>query len=300
MILAALRTRTKVVAMRLRCSTIIAMAAALAASSCLKVAAATPNPLYYGGPVVSNANVVMVNWGATVPSGTQSGMQAFYADIVRSDYWSILGDYSTTFGGGTNQRIGGGTFYGMVTITPANTATTLTDTQVNLELLSQIGAGHIPAPTQDAAGNINTVLMVHFPPTISISFQGGLSCVTYCAYNSTITDGSLKIGVGVIPEQGNSGQCQRGCGGTTDLEAATLTSSDTLANVVTDPQVALASGIGAPLAWVDLNNGQIGDLCRTSSASATIDATSYAVRPLWSLKISSCASIGDVFENGFE
>jgi hypothetical protein len=252
--------------------------------------AVAPNLTYRGGPVVSNAQIVMVNWNSSVPAYVQSGMPAFYSDIVRSDYWGILEEYSTA-----TQRIRFGTFAQSYTITPVKTSSTLTDADVNTELANQISAGHLPTPSLDASGNVNTVFMVHFPSTISISLQGSLSCVAFCAYNSTFTSGTLKVGVGVIPEQGNGGQCKRACGGSTDFEAETLTSMSVLANVVTDPQV----GVNV-LSWYDDNNGELAFLCQSPAVTVPANGNTYAVFPLWSQHAGVCTSVGYVFRSGFD
>jgi hypothetical protein len=87
--------------------------------------------VYYGGPVVSNAQVVMVNWGANVPIAAQNLLPVFYGDIVQSDYWTIFTEYGTNIlandgGAGTNQQIGFGSFAGMFTIAPVKCSGTST------------------------------------------------------------------------------------------------------------------------------------------------------------------------------
>jgi hypothetical protein len=69
---------------------------------------------YDGGPVVSNAQVVLVNWSMDV-STEQAAMPAFYTDIVTSDYWSIFEQYGTPTT--PSQAIGFGTF--VMTVTPS-------------------------------------------------------------------------------------------------------------------------------------------------------------------------------------
>jgi hypothetical protein len=66
---------------------------AAAVSACLDAAGAELD--WGGGPVVSNAQVVMINWSADV-TPEQAAMPAFYADIVQSDYWTILSGRTRT------------------------------------------------------------------------------------------------------------------------------------------------------------------------------------------------------------
>jgi hypothetical protein len=252
--------------------------------------AVSPNLTYNGGPVVSNAQVVMVNWNSSVPAGVQTGMPAFYADILHSDYWGILEEYSTPA-----QQVRFGAFVESHTITPLHTQTSLTDADINSELTTQIAAGHLPVPVLDAGGAVNTIFMVHFPANIHISAGGGSSCVQFCAYNSTFTYGALKVGTGIVPEQGSTSACNRGCGGSTDFEAATLTSMAVLANVVTNPQAGVNN-----IAWYDVNYGELGFICQSPVVSVPANGNSFAVYPLWSQRAHACTSTGYLFKDGFE
>src|SRR5471032_2848083 len=175
--------------------------------------------VYYGGPVLSNAEVVMVNWGSNVPSAVQTGMPAFYSDAVQSDYWTIFREYATNIIAhdglqGSNQQIGLGSFAGVVTISPVQCSGTLSCTvtaaEVSAELTSQVTAGVLPAPTTDEAGNVNTVYMVHFSPQVTIALNSEQSCVNFCGASATFSFGGLTVPAGIIPDQG--GSCSLICG----------------------------------------------------------------------------------------
>ena len=62
----------------------------------------------------------MVNWGTNVPTAIQNTFPQFYADIVRSNYWTTMLQYSTAgLNGldgqpGSNQQIGMGSYVGAV------------------------------------------------------------------------------------------------------------------------------------------------------------------------------------------
>ena len=60
--------------------------------------------------------------------------------------------YNTNISGGTGQIFGNGTFAGLFQIVPSagNNGSTITDTQIQSELLAQINAGHLPGPVLDA------------------------------------------------------------------------------------------------------------------------------------------------------
>ena len=81
---------------------------------------------YYGGPVISSANVLAVFWGNNVVSDIKSGIGEFYNALTRSDLMTWMDQYNTTGKSldgrdGTNQRIGKGSYLGAVTISPAKT-----------------------------------------------------------------------------------------------------------------------------------------------------------------------------------
>jgi hypothetical protein len=273
--------------------------------------AITPTPNYYGGPVLSNAQVVMVNWGSGVPALVQSSMPMFYTDVMRSDYFGILEEYSTNILAsdglaGSNQQIRFGSFLESDTIAPAHCGSagvtcTLTEAQLQTELSDQITAGHLPAPALDANGHPNTVYMVHFDPkvTITLTGSGSASCAIYCAAESKFTYGALTLPVGIIPDQTSASACYPGCGGATSLQAETLTSMEELVNAVTnaDPDF---STIGRPLAWLDPINGLVGDLCRGSSVQVTANGNPYTVWKIWSKKSQQCNFIGYLFRSSFD
>ena len=109
---------------------------------------------YFGGPVISSVHVVLVLYGPgaylpNIAGTTTPTMANFYNDITKSTFFDMLSEYSTTgvtaVGGtaGTNQFIGHGFFDGQFSITPAtvNNGATITDNQIQAELLSQVNAG---------------------------------------------------------------------------------------------------------------------------------------------------------------
>src|SRR5260370_42039115 len=117
-------------------------------------------------------HVVRVLWG-TGGSGTGVGqflaegkntsspsMATFYQGVLNSSYvdWLVEYDTCTTDNGGgqgTNQSIGRGAFVSQAAITPSNHSNPIDDTAIQAELAAQIQAGHLPAPTHDAAVNNN-------------------------------------------------------------------------------------------------------------------------------------------------
>jgi len=257
---------------------------------------------YYGGKVVSNAKVVQVLWGTGFSADVQTNLAPFYSSVLASPYIDWLSEYSTVgLNGfvdglpGSNQRIGRGAFVGTYPITPSNTATTLTNVQVQTEIAAQINAGHLPAPTFDWQGDVNTIYMIDFPSGLKITIDGAQSCVQFCAIFDTLTFNGKSVGLGMIPDI-TSGGCQGGCGtSATALNNITWVHSFELIQIITDTEIGLASTVARPIAWYDngsspSDQGNIADVCNGSTA--TIGG--YTVAKGWSQTLNNCiAALGN-------
>lgn len=256
---------------------------------------------YFGGPVVSNAHVVQVLYGSgnflpQVTVTTTPSMASFFGDILgtNSGYINLLTQYNTPATGGTNQTIGNGTFDGLFQIVPAaaNNGTTITDTQIQAELLAQITAGHLPAPLLDAAGNVNTIYMTYFPHGKTITQGGSSSCVGggFCAYHGTTSNlfNSKHLLYGVLPDMQAGSGCDLGCGNGTVFGNYTSVSSHELTEAITDADVGIATTFAPPLAWYDMVNGEIGDICNAQQGTYTANGTAYTIQLEFSNAASNC------------
>jgi uncharacterized repeat protein (TIGR01451 family) len=261
---------------------------------------------YWGGPVISNLQVVVAFWGPNVVTtsaadGTAT-LNQFYADIVTSRYFDTLAEYTTAGIAGedgvstSNQIIGRGTFGGAFTIHPSVcpgglTPCTITDTQVQTELTNQINSHALPAPQTDAHGIINTYYAIYFPPNVTIALTPTVqSCVTggFCAYHS---DTASLIPYGVVPDF-STGGCTLGCGLGTLFQRLTHASSHELAEAVTDAEVGSAGPFAPPLGWYDFppNLGEIADVCDPLSAGITAGSNNYTVEPVFSNLQNDCVT----------
>ncbi|HWZ42773.1 MAG TPA: hypothetical protein VNW97_04820, partial [Candidatus Saccharimonadales bacterium] len=178
---------------------------------------------YFGGPVISNVHVVQVLYGSGsydthVSSTATPSLASFYGDLTgTSGFVGLLTQYNTPASGGTGQTIGNGVFDGLFSIVPsaANSGSTVDDSQIQAELLAQINAGHLPAPVADAAGNVNTIFMIFFPPGVTITQGGSSSCVSggFCAYHGTTSNtlGGKNVLYGVHPDMQAGSGCAQGC-----------------------------------------------------------------------------------------
>ena len=233
---------------------------------------------YYGGPVLEHPKVVAVFWGS-VDAQTAANAGDFYGSFLKSAAFNWLSEYDTdlkSVGGspGTAQHIGPGSFEKAVHIAPATRSKSLTDAQVEKELAAQIRKRALPAP------DANTVYMIHFAPGIHIELQGSKSCQSggFCGYHSAFKTGRRRIAYSVLPDMGDGSGCDTGCRGSTPFDRVSAVASHELVEATTDPEVGLASGLGAPLAWYDANGGEIGDLC----VGKTGHVNGYVVQKEWS------------------
>lgn len=251
--------------------------------------------LYYGGKVIPNAKVYVVHWTSAVAPGGDLG--AFYDAITNSTYLDWLNEYDTDItptgtGGsatGTHQLIGRGVYGGTFTIapsaanaggpcpatTPAGTDTCLTDAQVQNELNAQLAAGHLP-PSDE-----NALYMTYFPPHTFIASAGTGSCISsgFCGYHGTFKNATREFYYGVLPDHGPGSGCDTGCGsGSSNFDNLTSTSAHELCEAITDAEVGIVpntSNLG--LGWYDNQNGEIGDLCGSTS-----QVTGFTVQNIFS------------------
>jgi uncharacterized protein (TIGR03382 family) len=264
----------------------------------LSPSARATNLVYYGGRVISHVQVVQVEWGPNVDAAVKTGLPGFYTAITQSEYLDWLEEYDTHRNGndglpGSNQVIGRGSFVSAVTITPSNTATSITDADIQAELAAQVAAGTLPAPHVDANGYVDTIYMFDFPPGISITGPGanGTSCVDFCAYHGTwqAPAGPEAWAGKTVPysvQPDFSGGCANGCGtAPANFDNQTSYHAHQLVEAITDTDIGLVSTtVGRPIAWYDSANGEIGDICNQQQGTVA----GYTVQKEWSNSLNQC------------
>jgi len=273
---------------------------------------ATPGPVglaapagahlsYFGGPIITNVQVIQVLYGSgsynsQVAGNTSPTMGNFFADITSTGLISLLQQYNTPVSGGTGQTFGNGTFAGLFQIVPAagNNGSTITDAQIQSELLAQITAGHLPAPVNDAQGNPNTLYMIYFPPGKTISQGGSNSCQAggFCAYHGTTSSlfNSKHVLYGVLPDMQAGSGCSTGCGTSTVFGNYTSVTSHELVEAMTDADVGIAATFGPPLGWYDMTNGEIGDICNGQQGTYVANGTTYTIQLEFSNSANNCVN----------
>jgi hypothetical protein len=174
----------------------------------------------------------------------------------------------------------------------SNNGSTITDTQIQSELLAQITAGHLPAPALDAAGNPNTLYMIFFPPGKTISQGGSNSCQAggFCAYHGTTSTlfSGKNVLYGVMPDMQAGSGCSSGCGTSTVFGNYTSVTSHELTEALTDAFVGIATTFAPPLAWYDMTNGEIGDICNGQQGSYVANGTTYTIQLEFSNSANNC------------
>ncbi|HEX8794683.1 MAG TPA: hypothetical protein VF765_27240, partial [Polyangiaceae bacterium] len=264
---------------------------------------------YYGGPLLQNAQIYMVNWGANVESAITTTMPNFYNDVVQSTYWDWLAEYNSMglAGTTTNQGISRGTYAGARTITPSmgdcTTGTepgcTIFDSDIQTELNAQITAGQLPAPAAGCDGQDMTIYMINFNPLVTLfDPSGNPSCnpangtttQAFCAYHGTATRSTGNYAYGVIPSMVSGPCANAGCGAAGGINNETAVTSHELAEAATDTDVGLATTFGPPLAWYAnaTNCGEIGDICNGQQATITVGGATWTVQKLYDNASHSC------------
>jgi hypothetical protein len=282
--------------------------AGLCLARCAPSPATTPDLVYYGGPVVSHARIVPVNWNSNVDATLQAGLPEFYADLSQSRYWDLLAQYSTA--GltppdtlpGSGQLIARGSVNAAVTLDPAAcpasvvSSCLLAESDIDTELNLQIDQGLLPAPALDATGNVDTVYMINFPANVQVQLAGTPgpeSCVDFCSANTTLVRNALNVALGIVMDYSAGSGCGLGCGSAPSaLSLATVNAGNALANAVTDPQLGLADTVARPLAWLDSNTGQVAEFCGSTETTLTsLDGLrTWTIGEIWSSHDQLCAA----------
>jgi hypothetical protein len=258
--------------------------------------ASATNLLYYGGPVVHSAHVVLVQWGSHVRStytDSSSGDPGFFRylasqDGSTSDIGGVLAQYMDTTGHNSQNHF---SFGGSVQITPPAVATTppsVTDSDIKAALASNISSGTLPTPS---GNGLSTVYVVLFPPNDNVCFDGGCAydpSSGFCAYHGSFSlSGSTHVLYAAMPDDGpgtpNSGYCGWG----TDINNQTSVVSHEVAETINDPLVAESPGYGPPLGWYDpsANQGEIADKC---DGAPLVGNGPWTVEPVWSNLDGNC------------
>lgn len=223
-------------------------------------AAAAPELTYRDGPLLGNAEVAALYWGAqwrNEPLATlATRLDAFLDFVLESELIDQLGEYSVP-----GAAIGHGSRVASSVLDSVPTTASLSDRQLRDEL--QAALPTLPAP------NANRLYAIFLPPNVAVVMGGSRSCQAFCGYHDAIES---EIFYAVLPYPGCSG-C---VGDLAEFDALTSTTSHELAEAITDP----VPGTG----WYDDTHGEVGDVC----AWQTKQLGDYVVQLEWSNRAGAC------------
>src|SRR5262249_54556015 len=93
---------------------------------------------------------------------------------------------------------------------------------------------------------------------------------------------------GVMPDMQPGSGCSTGCGNSTTFGNYTSVTSHELTEAMTDAEVGIATTFAPPLAWYDINNGEIGDICNAQQGSYVANGTTYTIQLEFSNAANNC------------
>jgi hypothetical protein len=217
---------------------------------------------YRGGPLIQNVEVFTIFWGngwQSTLKDTAAQINKFFETILQSTLMDQLGEYDVP-----KYKIGKGKLTGTITIIDNAPTQSITDTEIQKQLLSWIKSNK-DFPKQ----NQNTLYFMYFDSGITVSMGGSGSCSSFCGYHNNANN---KTFYAVMPYP----DCTGCLGGNKAFDALTGTSSHELCEAITDP----IPGSG----WYDDNYGEIGDICAWKFK--TLDG--FNVQLEWSNKKNKC------------
>jgi hypothetical protein len=255
-----------------------------------------PQIVYQGGPLLSAPQVVSVTFAGDTLA---SDLESFGQSVASSSWWStVMAGYCAT---GSTGCVGAGPQGTSVQVSAAPEAT-YSDSDdgsaatLQTWLSSSIASGTLPAPASGSPPN--TLYVLYFPATTTVSFDGVASCTDegFDGYHNWMSIGSQAIAYVVVMECPPLPAPFPGITAPTLLENTTLTASHEIAEASTDPIPPGSSNSISPgfaldptsldnFGWIDVTGGgEVADMCVDFfglNQDQTSDATFTAQR-IWS------------------
>lgn len=243
-----------------------------------------PQVTYQGGGVLKDPEIITITYPG---DGLMKQLEDFGDGITQTCWWdAIRAGYCE--GGGMN-CVGRGTAAAKphveMTTAPAasytDTASGGSSTMATY-IQQQVSSGVFPAP------DANTIYVLYFPSSTTISLDGQTSCQTFGGYHNSTTvtppgGSNTVVSYAVIP------RCE------TTISYLTFAASHEISEASTDPHVGenqigyyLPQGNQDDIAWNLLGGGEVGDLCvdltqmGQDKTTATLGSNSWNVQRIWS------------------
>jgi len=243
-------------------------------------ASGSANIQYFQGPVISNAEVVIVKMGGvgiycdtvtncndatspTLQNQAPNSVAAWFINLFASKYVDWWPEYSFT--SGSLKQVT--TFANTTTVIPGLPQVPIDDLQIQTNLRLCISTGKCRPPTYLYPNNKTypqTIYHLFFPTGMQVTRDLSFSCVDFCAYHSSFNYGFPygQIVYAVFPDT-TVGLCSTLCGGFYNNAPPTcdrltkLIVSHELAEQVSDPLGNQEGKVG----YTDPVNGENGDVC---------------------------------------
>jgi hypothetical protein len=235
----------------------------------------------HGGTVLTAPDVVTVTFSADTLAPE---LASFGSSVASSSYWdTVRAGYCIGA-----MCIGDGPAGTAVALTTAAAASYTDSSQgaastLQTELASLITGNQVPAPTA------NTVYMLYFPATTTITLDGAASCSSFYGYHNQMTLSGQTIVYSVIPECPAPSMSPP----ITLLQNTTITASHEIVESSSDGVFTANTGgfyldesTSASWAWGDVQGGfEIADLCVDPFGLAQDETTEsgFTVQRIWSI-----------------
>jgi hypothetical protein len=245
-------------------------------------AAAYPDFIYNGGPVITRPSVYPVFCGSKWSDATHQAQAArlvqFLGDLMSSDWMNVLTQYGV--GGSGTGKVFPAHFIG-------SAAATISDADVQALLQKAIDAGAVPEPP---ANNTTDVVALFLDETVAVS--DGTLGVVMCEPNNDnafgyhyyfVTAAGNNCYYSVIPDldddciketcPGGDGNCSLKL---TDAQEQRRTQvmSHEFAEMCTDPKF--------PTGWYGQTSDEVGDICNGETATITVGPNAWNVQRIYS------------------
>jgi hypothetical protein len=247
---------------------------------------------YHGGPVMqSTSTTYSIFWqptGTYMSPNYQTLINRYFGDIGGSVVYANNRQYYQVVSGQAQAIQNSSSFGGTWTDTSPYPSATLSDFQVQLEVIKAIVQNHWTlAPTH--------IFFVYLAKGENTCLSGLCSFSTFCAYHGYFTVKGTNIYYANMPYAGTS---LFGCGthlpspnGDADADAEINITSHEHNEAVTDPVAGTYSATG----WYDASGNEIGDKCayqfnnvQPSGQDVVMNGHPYTVQSEWSNSILGC------------
>jgi hypothetical protein len=220
-----------------------------------------PQIPYQDGGIILAPQLVTV----TFPGDPMtSELVSFGSSVESSSWWStVTKGYCE---GPSGPCIGPGGAATSV-VYPSAPASSYTDTTqggpstLQTWLAGALTSGDLPAPASGAISN--TLYLLYFPATTTITLDGTGGCENYDGYHAAMTYGGQQVAYAVISECPGQGM---GVPAITTLQGTTITASHEIIEASTDPSD-ISTGYYLNLddpnnfGWNDIEGGEVADVC---------------------------------------